>query len=166
MRTTAESPKAYVDSLPEDRKPAIQKLRRVLRANLPKGFSEQMGSGMLAYVVPHSLYPAGYHASPESPLPFINVASQKNYIALYHMGLYDGPLLEWFRARWQGATSQKLDMGKCCVRFKKPDQIPFELIAELAQRVTPEAWIESYERARAQSGKRKTDAPAAKRAPR
>src|SRR5688572_22223126 len=100
MRTTAQSPRAYVDSLPEDRKPAIQKLRRVLRANLPKGFSEQMGSGMLAYVVPHSLYPAGYHASPESPLPFINVASQKNYIALYHMGLYGGPLLEWFRARW------------------------------------------------------------------
>jgi hypothetical protein len=164
MRASAQTPQAYVDSLPEDRKPAIQKLRRVLRANLPKGFSEQIASGMLAYVVPHSLYPAGYHVSPESPLPFINLASQKNYIVLYHMGLYDGPLLEWFRARWQDATSQKLDMGKCCVRFKKPDQIPFELIAELAQRLSPEAWIESYERARAQSGKRKTNAHSPQRA--
>lgn len=148
MRAEAQTPQAYVDALPAERKPAIQKLRRVLRANLPKGFSERVVSGVLAYVVPRSLYPAGYHCNPETPLPFINVASQKNYIALYHMGLYDAPLLEWFRARWQDVSSQRLDMGKCCVRFKKPEQIPFELIGELAQKLTPEAYIAIYERAR------------------
>jgi len=149
MRSLAQTPKAYVDALPDDRRPAIQKLRRVLRANLPKGFSEQMASGMLAYVVPHSLYPAGYHCSPNDPLPFINLASQKNYIALYHMGLYDGALLEWFRARWRDVSGDKLDMGKCCVRFKKPERIPFELVGELARRVTPADWIEIYEQRRA-----------------
>ena len=150
MQSAAQTPKQYVESLPDDRKPVIQKLRRALRANLPKGFSERMGSGMLAYVVPHALYPAGYHCNPEQPLPFINVASQKNYIALYHMGLYDGPLLEWFRRRWGEVSTQKLDMGKCCVRFKKPEYVPVALIGELATRLTPAEWIEIYERSRPQ----------------
>lgn len=156
MRSSAHTPKSFVAALPDDRRPAIQKLRRVLRANLPKGFSEQIANGMLAYVVPHSLYPAGYHCSPEDPLPFIHLASQKNYIALYHMGLYDAALLEWFTARWREMSDEKLDIGKCCVRFKKPDSIPFELVGELARRVTPARWIELYEQSRAQAAERRT----------
>jgi Domain of unknown function (DU1801) len=156
VSSPAKTPKEYIESLPDDRRPVIEKLRRVLKRNLPKGFAERMGGGMLAYVVPHSLYPAGYHCNPEDPLPFINVASQKNHIALYHMGLYpDGPLLEWFQRRWQEVSPRKLDMGKSCVRFSKPEHVPIELIGELASRLTPEQWIGIYEESRAQNERRR-----------
>ena len=147
MKSNATTPAEYISSLPDDRRPAIKKLRQVLRKNLPKGFQETMGYGMLAYVVPHSLYPAGYHCSPDKPLPFINLASQKQYISLYHMGLYDGPLLAWLKAEWPKHTEAKLDLGKCCLRLKKLDQIPYDLIGELAGKMTPRHWIRVYETA-------------------
>ena len=146
MQSTATTPTEYMDSLPEDRKPAMEKLRSVILENLPKGFQECMAYGMLGYVVPHSLYPAGYHCDPKTPLPFLNVASQKNFIAVYHMGIYsDKDLHQWFVSEFPKHSNYKLDMGKSCVRFKKPDAIPFELIGKLVSKITPEQWIATYE---------------------
>lgn len=148
MRSEAETPDEYIASLPADRKAAVAALRKVLKKHLPKGFSETMGYGMIGYVVPLSMYPAGYHCTPGLPLPFISIASQKNFVAFYHMGLYGNPeLLKWFQAEYPKRASAKLDMGKSCVRFKKPDAIPLDLIAELARKITPEAWIKHYEAA-------------------
>ena len=146
MQSKAATVAAYLRELPDDRRPAVKKLRKVIKDNLPKGFKEAMGYGMPAYVVPHKLYPDGYHCNPELPLPFINFASQKNYVALYHMGIYADPkLLAWFRKQWPKHVSTKLDMGKSCIRFKKPDAIPFELVGELCQKMTPADWISRYE---------------------
>lgn len=147
MTSSAKSVDAYLAQLPEERVEAIQQLRNTLLKNLPKGFEETMGYGMLAYVVPQSVYPEGYHCDPKLPLPFINIASQKNFIALYHMGLYaDTALLEWFTGEYPKHVKAKLDMGKSCIRFKKPDQIPFALIGELAKKMNPKQWIALYER--------------------
>ena len=148
MQSTAKTPEDYIDQLPDDRKAAMAELRSILKKNLPEGFREGMGYGMLCYSVPHSIYPPGYHCDPKLPLPFISVASQKNFIALYHMGIYaDKELLDWFVSEYPKYAKHKLDMGKSCIRFKKPDVIPMALIAELATRVTPERWIETYESA-------------------
>lgn len=137
----------YIDSIPEDRKEAVLKLRNCVVENLPAGFEEGIIYGMIGYVVPHSLYPAGYHCTPEQPLPFMNIASQKNFIAVYHMGLYSFPdLLEWFKAEFPKHSKYKLDMGKGCVRFKKIDAIPYDLIAELSKKVSPQQWIVQYEK--------------------
>lgn len=139
--------KNYVEQLPEDRQVAINKLRKVIMDNLPDGFSETISYGMIGFVVPHSLYPAGYHCTPSEPLPFISLASQKNFISLYHMGIYAKPeLLQWFTEEYPKHSKTKLDMGKSCIRFKKPEQIPYELIAELCTKMTPQEWIEIYER--------------------
>jgi len=149
MKYTASTPDAYVAQLPEDRQEAIQRLRQVIRTHLPPGFEETMGYGMIGYVVPHSLYPAGYHCDPKLPLPFINLASQKQFIALYHMGVYADPeLLEWFTEAYAQAGIGKPDMGKSCIRFKKPEKIPYDLIGELCGKMTPQAWIARYESAR------------------
>ena len=146
MQSTATTPAEYMESLPEDRKSAMEKLRNVILENLPKGFQEGMGYGMLCYSVPHSLYPAGYHCDPKTPLPFMSIASQKNFIAFYHMGIYsDKELHDWFVNEFPKHSKYKLDMGKSCVRFKKPDAIPFELIGELVSKITPEQWIAVYE---------------------
>lgn len=146
MQSTAKTPQAYVNSLPKERKAALTRLRKVVLQNLPKGFVEEMNYGMLGYVVPHSLYSKGYHCDPKLPLPFIGLASQKNFIAVYHMGIYSDPqLLAWFTQEYAKRSNAKLDMGKSCIRFKKMDQIPFELIGELAQKVTPQQWIKLYE---------------------
>ncbi|WP_131537383.1 DUF1801 domain-containing protein [Pedobacter nototheniae] len=143
VNTVAE----YINSIPEERKEAISKLRNCVVENLPKGFDERIIYGMIGYVVPHSLYPAGYHCTPEQPLPFMNIASQKNFIAVYHMGLYSFPdLLEWFKTEFPKHSKFKLDMGKGCVRFKKIDAIPYELIAELSTKVSPQQWISQYEK--------------------
>ena len=145
MQSKASTPQEYVDSLPADRKQAISELRKVILKNLPKGFSEQMSYGMLGYVVPHSIFPAGYHCDPKLPLPFICLASQKNFVALYHMGIYGDPkLLKWFTTEYSKQSNSKLDMGKSCIRFKKMDQIPFALIGELATKMTPQDWIDRY----------------------
>jgi hypothetical protein len=145
MQSKATTPEAYLESLPDERRPVVTALREALLNNLPEGFEECMAYGMLGYVVPHSLYPAGYHCDPRQPLPFISLASQKNYISLYHMGLYEGELLDWFRGEWQKVSKKKLDMGKCCIRFKKPEDVPVELIGRLAAMVTPQEWVAYYE---------------------
>lgn len=147
MKTKSATPQDYLLSLPADRKKAFTALRNVIRKNLPKGFSEMMSYGMIGYVVPHKLYPAGYHCNPEQPLPFAFIASQKNFIALYHMGVYAEPgLLKWFVAEYKKRVPGKPDMGKSCIRFKKPEQIPFDLIGELMRKMSVEAWIALYER--------------------
>lgn len=148
MQSTAKTPQAYVDSLPEERKVAIEKMRQAIKKTLPKGFEEVMCYGMLGYVVPHSLYPKGYHCDPKLPLGFISVASQKNFVALYHMGIYANPkLLDWFVGEFPKHAKSKLDMGKSCVRFKKMNDIPYELISELASKMTVQDWIDCYESA-------------------
>lgn len=147
MQSKATSVSEYIDELPADRKEVIQKLREVVLKNLPKGFSEGIGYGMMGYSVPHSIYPAGYHCDPKLPLPFAGMASQKNFIAFYHMGIYADPaLLEWFVDEYPKHCKTKLDMGKSCIRFKKMDQIPYELIGELMTKISVQDWIEMYER--------------------
>lgn len=146
MRSDANTPDAYFKQLPEDRKEAMLKLRKTISKNIPKGFEEVMQYGMVGFVVPHKLYPAGYHCKPEDPLPFLGFASQKNSINLYHIGIYaDKKLLDWFVAEFPKHSTAKLDMGKSCIRFKKPEHIPFTLIGELAAKMTPKDWINLYE---------------------
>jgi uncharacterized protein YdhG (YjbR/CyaY superfamily) len=146
MTIKAETFEEYLSQVPEDRQEAIARLRQVLKENLPAGFKEGIGYNMPGFDVPHTLYPAGYHCDPKQPLPFVGFASQKNFIAFYHMGIYAVPeLYEWFISEYPKHSKSKLDMGKSCVRFKKPEQIPFDLIAQLAQKITPHQWIEIYE---------------------
>ncbi|MFT6034803.1 MAG: hypothetical protein ACJAT1_000967 [Marivirga sp.] len=146
MQSNVNTPDQYLESLPADRKDAIAKLREILKRSLPPGYKETMGYGMLAYVVPKSIYPAGYHANPALPLPFINLASQKNFIAIYHMGLYaDKQLLNWFKEEYAKLMPTKLDMGKSCIRFKNMSNIPYDLITELVTKMKVEDWIDLYE---------------------
>ena len=148
MQSTAKTPAEYITELPEDRKQPVSRLRETILKNLPEGFEEIMSYGMIGYVVPHSLYPAGYHCNPTLPLPFINIASQKNFIALYHMGIYsDKDLLNWFVSEYPKHVKTKLDMGKSCIRFKNTKDIPFTLIDQLVSRMTAEQWINIYEQA-------------------
>lgn len=147
MQYKAALPDDYIAQLPEDRKPVISKLRNIIKKNLPKGFQEQISYGMLGYVVPHSIYPNGYHCDPKLPLPFINLASQKNFVALYHSGIYSDPkLYDWFVSEYPKHCEYKLDMGKSCVRFKKMEDIPYDLIKELCAKMTVEDWIALYEK--------------------
>ncbi|WP_299984550.1 DUF1801 domain-containing protein [uncultured Pontibacter sp.] len=147
MQSTAPTPELYLAELSEDRKQIMYDLRNVIAENIPAGFEEMMGYGMLGYVVPHTLYPSGYHCDPKQPLPFMGIASQKNHIAVYHMGIYaDEALLSWFKEEHPRHSKFKLDMGKSCIRFKKPEHVPLELIGELASKMTPQEWIELYER--------------------
>lgn len=147
MTSKAETVKEYIDQLPEDRKPVIKKIRSIIKKNLPKGFKEVMSYGMIGYVVPHSIYPDGYHCTPKLPLPFLNVASQKNFVAIYHSGVYADPkLMKWFVTEYPKHNKRKLDMGKSCVRFKKMDEIPYDLIGELVTKMTVDDWIKLYEK--------------------
>ena len=146
MTLNASTPEEYINQLPEDRKGIIIKLRKVILENLPKGMEEIISSGMLGYVVPHSVYPNGYHCNPKLPLPFINLASHKNFVALYHMGMYaNKKLLDWFISQYPKHCKYKLDMGKSCVRLKKMDDIPYKLIGELVSKMPIQEWIEIYE---------------------
>lgn len=146
MKYQASSPDDYVNQLPDDRKEVVSKLRTIIKKNLPKGFQETLSYGMIGYVVPHETYPDGYHCDPKLPLPFMNVASQKNFIALYHSGIYaKKELLDWFVSEYPNHAKRKLDMGKSCVRFKKMDDIPYDLIAELCTKLTVQDWIDIYE---------------------
>lgn len=147
MQSKATTVDQYLSEVPADRQAAMNKLRKVILKNLPKGFKETMGYGMMGYCVPHSIYPAGYHCNPKDPLPFMGMASQKNSINFYHMGIYADPqLLKWFTDEYVKAGVGKLDMGKSCVRFKKPENIPYALIGELCSKITVEKWIEMYEK--------------------
>ncbi len=146
LTSTATTPAEYLASLPEDRKNAMTELRRVIKSRLPNGFKERM-SGMLHYEVPLSRYPDGYHCNPKSPLPFISLASQKNFIAVYHFGMYTNPdLYHWFVEEYPRHAKRKLDMGKSCLRLKKMDDIPFDLIGDLVAKLTVEEWIKIYEK--------------------
>jgi Domain of unknown function (DU1801) len=146
MKLVANTPEEYIEQLTEDRKEVVGLLRKAVLDNLPDGFVETISYGMLGYVVPHSLYPAGYHCDSKLPLPFMNIASQKNFVALYHMGLYaDAELLDWFVAEYAKFSKAKLDMGKSCIRFKKPEQIPFDLIGELSKKLSVQDWVSLYE---------------------
>ncbi len=147
MQSKAKTVSEYIKELPPDRKEAITKLRKSILKNLPKGFKEGIGYGMMGYYVPHSIYPNGYHCTPELPLPFAGMASQKNFISFYHMGMYADPeLLKWFTTEYPKHTKAKLDMGKSCVRFKKPEHIPYELIGKLMKKMTVKDWIKLYEK--------------------
>ena len=147
MKYNVNTPDDYMASLPEDRKQVIGKLRKLAAKHLPKGFKETMSYGMIGYVVPHERYPDGYHCDPELPLPFLNFASQKNHVAVYHSGVYaDKALFDWFVAEYPNHASRKLDMGKSCIRFKKMDDIPYELLGELFEKMTPDQWIALYEK--------------------
>jgi uncharacterized protein YdhG (YjbR/CyaY superfamily) len=146
MQSLAKTPEDYIADAPIERQAALQKLRELIKKNIPKGFEEMMGYGMIGYSVPHSIYPDGYHCDPKQALPFISFASQKNFIALYHMGIYAKPeLLAWFTSEFPKHSKKKLDMGKSCIRFKKPEDIPFDLIGELMQKITVDEWINIYE---------------------
>ena len=147
MQSKANTPEQYLNQLPQDRKLVMTKLRDIILKNLPKGFEECISYGMLGYVVPHSMYPQGYHVNPSLPLPFISLASQKNNISLYHFGIYSDPdLMGWFVNEYPNHASNKLDMGKSCIRFKNIEKIPFDLIAQLCAKITPQLWIEKYEK--------------------
>lgn len=146
MNIKASSPDEYLELVPEDRKEPMTRLREVINANIPDGFQETMSYGMIGWVVPHSIYPAGYHCDTKLPLPFLSIASQKNFIALYHMGIYaDGKLMSWFQEEYQKQVPTKMDMGKSCLRMKKAANIPFELIGELVSKMTAQDWIDLYE---------------------
>jgi Domain of unknown function (DU1801) len=147
MKANGTTVEQILTNLPEDRIEAFNKLHNTIVKNMPKGFEAAISYGGLGYVVPHSIYPAGYHCKPEEALPFAGLASQKNSINFYHMGIYSDPkILEWFVAEYPKHSKQKLDMGKSCIRFKKFDQIPYDLIAQLMQKMTVKDWVSIYEK--------------------
>ncbi|MBW7675996.1 DUF1801 domain-containing protein [Chryseobacterium chendengshani] len=146
MQIPAISVEEYISKIPEERQEVFKKLFDTITENLPKGFKKGVSYGMVGWNVPLETFPAGYHCTPGSPLPFMGLASQKNFIALYHMGIYAKPeLLNWFVEEYPKHSKRKLDMGKSCIRFKKIDEIPFELIAELSKKMTVDEWIAIYE---------------------
>jgi len=148
MQYKANSVDDYINQLPDERKGSITKLRKTILENLPKGFEETISYGMIGYVVPHSIYPEGYHCDPKLPLPLMNLASQKNFIAVYNMAIYaKKEIYDWFVAEYPKHCKRKLDMGKSCIRFKYLDDIPYELIGELASKITVDEWIDFYESA-------------------
>jgi hypothetical protein len=148
MSAKTQAIESLLETMPTDRQQAMKALRTCIKKKLPNGFEEGIQYGMISYYVPHSLYPKGYHCDPKQPLPFLSIASQKNFIAVYHMGLYADPtLLEWFTKAYAQANVGKLDMGKSCIRFKKPDQMPLALLGELFSKMSPKQWIARYESA-------------------
>jgi hypothetical protein len=145
MQSRARTVDEYLKSLPPDRREVISAVRKVILANLPEGYEECMSYGMIGYVVPHRIYPAGYHCDPSLPLPFANLASQKNHMALYLMCCYgDKATDQWFRKAW-AAAGKKLDMGKSCVRFKKLEDVSLEVIGQVIARVPVKNYIARIE---------------------
>lgn len=147
MQIKAANPDEYIEQVPDERKEAFSQLRKTILENLPQGFEEQISYGMIGYVVPKHIYPEGYHCSPELPLPFVSIASQKNFIGFYHMGIYAMPEIhQWFAEEYAKHGKYKLDMGKSCVRLKRMDDIPYDLMGELIQKISVNDWIETYEK--------------------
>ena len=146
MKSKSETVEQYLSELPEDRKLPMSNLRNIIKNNIPKGFEEIMSYGMIGYVVPHSVYPKGYHCNPKLPLPYINIGSQKNFIVLHHLGIYGSTkILDWFVSEYPKHAKHKLDTGKGCVRFKKTNEIPYLLIEELIKKISLEKYIAQYE---------------------
>lgn len=175
MQSKAATVAEYLASLPDDRRRAVETVRKVIRANLDKDYEEGMQYGMIGYYVPHKVFPAGYHADPKQPLPFAALASQKNYLSLYLMGVYCGcgdgpgaaitPHAKWFHEAW-AKTGKKLDMGKACIRFKKVEDLALEVIGEAIKRVPAKVFIAQYETVRAaQAAKKVSTKDAAVKAP-
>lgn len=147
MPSKAATVEAYLSDLPQGVKEGFEKLRNIIKDHIPSGFEETISYGMIGYVVPNSIYPSGYHCDPKLPLPFLSIASQKNFIAIYHMGIYADPaLLQWFIDAYAEFSAKKPDMGKSCIRFKKPNDIPYHIIQELVTKITPQQWIATYEK--------------------
>ena len=146
MKIEANTVQEYLDNIQEERKPAINRLRDIIKDNIPEGFVECISFGMIGYVVPHTIYPDGYHCNTKLPLPFLNIANQKNFVAIYHMGIYANPdLMAWFIKEYPKHCKYKIDIGKSCIRFKKIDHIPYGLIEELVKKMTTNDWISMYE---------------------
>lgn len=147
MPTPITTIPAYLATLTIDEQAVVNKIYNTLKKNLPKGFVPVIQYGMISFVVPHKLYPAGYHCKPTDPLPFIGLAMRKNMVSVYHMGIYaSNDLLQWFTKAYEDLQIGKLDMGKSCIRFKKPEKIPYQLLAELCQKMTVEEWVSLYEK--------------------
>lgn len=148
MQYKANSPEDYINQVPEERKETLNKLRKTIKDNLPEGFEEGMQYSFISYYVPHSIYPDGYHCNPKEPLPFMSFASQKNSVNFYHSSIYaNKEIYDWFVEEYPKYCKRKLDMGKSCVRFKKLEEIPYELIAELVRKISVDEWINTYESA-------------------
>ncbi|MDB2363741.1 DUF1801 domain-containing protein [Flavobacteriales bacterium] len=148
MSTSISTVSEYISQLEESRKEIIENLRKAVKSNLPAGFNEEINYGMIGYVVPHSIYPSGYHCNTKLPLPFINLASQKNHIGVYHMGIYSDPeLLKWFKEEWTKLEIGKLNIGKSCIRLNPKKEIPYDLIGRLSAKISVDQWIETYEKA-------------------
>lgn len=159
MNSQAVTPDQYIAELPPERQIVMMKLRQVIAEHIPDDFEEMMQYGMMGWVVPLSVYPGGYHCTPGVPLPFMGIAAQKNFYAVYHMGIYgeEDELMEWFRSEYETRYGRKLDAGKSCLRFKKPEHIPYDLIAELAGKITASDFAAGYAKfdPRNQPGKNK-----------
>jgi hypothetical protein len=152
MQSKAATVAEYLASLPADRRDAVEAVRRVILKNIDKGFQETMQYGMIGYSVPHSVFPAGYHCDPRQPLPFAGLASQKQHMSLYIMGIYmDSPRRDWFIKAWKD-TGKKLDMGAACIRFKKIEDVPLDVVAEAFKRMSLKGYVEVYEANLAKSG--------------
>lgn len=152
MKIESATVEEYILKVPEIQRESVRKLQETVKNNLPQGFEETINYGMIGFIVPYSLYPKGYDCKPKQPLPFINIAAQKNHISLYHMGLYaNQELLSWFTEEYPKHSKSKLDMGKGCVRFKNNEEIPYELIGLLAQKISVNDWIKTYENLRNKS---------------
>jgi len=159
MQSRSTTVSGYLASLPPDRRTAIEAVRKVILANLDHEYEEGMQYGMIGYYVPHRVYPAGYHADPKQGLPFAALASQKNYMSVYLMGLYcgcvdgvsDNQLMQWFREAW-AKSGKKLDMGKSCIRFKKLDDLALDVLGEAVRRLPAKKYIEVYEKAKGREG--------------
>jgi uncharacterized protein YdhG (YjbR/CyaY superfamily) len=148
MQYKANTPEDYISQVPEERKATLNTLRKTIKENLPEGFEEGMQYNMISYYVPHSKYPDGYHCNPKEPLPFMSFASQKNSVNFYHSGIYaNKKLYDRFVAEYPKYCKRKLDMGKSCIRFKKLEEIPYELIAELVRKISVNEWVNTYETA-------------------
>ena len=146
MQSDAKTPQAYLAALPPERREVVSRLHEIIQDNLKGGFETGMGYGMLSYHVPLRRYPAGYHCNPEQPVPFMNLASQKNYVAVYHSALYMKDIDSWFRAAYQQECGRKADMGKCCIRLKHLDAVPYALIGQLTAKVTLDEWLAYYQK--------------------
>lgn len=146
MKADGDPVKEFLATIPADRTESFNRLHDVIVENLPAGFEAAISYGKLGYVVPHSIYPAGYHCKPSEPLPFAGIALQKKSINLYHMGFYTDPeLVAWFLSEYSKHSTQKPDMGKGCVRFRRSDEIPCDLVGELMRKISVKEWVDIYE---------------------
>ncbi|MFN7967386.1 MAG: DUF1801 domain-containing protein [Acidobacteriota bacterium] len=153
MQSKATTVRAYLQELPPDRRAAIEAVRQVILHNLDKDFEEGISYGMIGYYVPHRVFPAGYHCDPRQPLCFAGLASQKNYMSLYLMSVYGRQEeQERFVQEW-AKTGKKLDMGKACVRFKRLEDLPLDVIGRAIHRVSAKAYVEHYVKSLAARGR-------------